>query len=288
MNSLSSLYQTTSSIPIQMTHIDVVKKYLDRQLSYDQYDCFPDNYLVELHKVTLSDSFLWLTIERANELIKESLDYGEITTPNRVLGTLCLENLVDEINNSSLFSAVNEIKFQEIIESFFQWFKKHVDLSDYFLRESYVSFHPKRYMRTLVVDKKEGDCVTIYTIGWKPGQGTEPHNHGNDRDAILVLDGCLTQYLYDSKEPSESASPVKQTFSKEEIIFVEPNRCHKLVNENSLDLKTLHIRVEDKCHDLQEGFESRYTEDIYGDPFWNNQQACFLDGVRHLKQNLCS
>lgn len=287
MKTLSSLYKTTSSISIQITHIDVVKRYLDRQLSYDQYDCFPDNYLLELHKVTLSDSFLWSTIKRANELIKEALDYGEVTTPNRVLGTLCLENLIDEINNSSS-NIINEMKFQEIINSFFQLFKKHVNLSDYFLQESYVSFHPKRYMRTLVVDKKEGDKVTIYTIGWKPRQGTEPHNHGNDRDAIIVLDGCLTQYLYDSKEPSEYASPVKQTFSKGEIIFVEPNRCHKLVNEDSLDLRTLHIRVEDKCHEFQEGLKSSYSEDIYGDPFWNTQWACFLDDVRHLKQNICS
>jgi hypothetical protein len=49
------------------------------------------------------------------------------------------------------------------------------------------------------------DQVEVWLIGWAPGQGTRPHDHGGASGAFTVLAGELTETYRDGAAPLRSA-----------------------------------------------------------------------------------
>ncbi|MFM7787313.1 MAG: hypothetical protein ACKO90_03805, partial [Microcystis panniformis] len=65
-------------------------------------------------------------------------------------------------------------------------------------------------MRNLIA---KSESLTVYAIGWLPGQSTDIHHHGYDLDAILVLEGRLTHWLWEPAVDPAAATPLPQYFT---------------------------------------------------------------------------
>jgi predicted metal-dependent enzyme (double-stranded beta helix superfamily) len=77
--------------------------------------------------------------------------------------------------------------------------------------------------------------VEIWLIGWAPGQGTRPHDHGGASGAFTVLDGTLAETYRDGGAPVTRdlvTPPGGSTFG--------PERLHQVANPGHLDATSVH------------------------------------------------
>ena len=77
--------------------------------------------------------------------------------------------------------------------------------------------------------------VEVWLIGWAPGQGTRPHDHGGASGAYTVLDGALAETLRDGAAPlrREVVGPSRSS-------RFGPERLHVVANPGPADATSVH------------------------------------------------
>jgi predicted metal-dependent enzyme (double-stranded beta helix superfamily) len=77
--------------------------------------------------------------------------------------------------------------------------------------------------------------VEVWLIGWAPGQGTRPHDHGGASGAFTVLDGTLAETWREPAVPitRDLVTPLGgSTFG--------PARIHQVANPGTLNATSVH------------------------------------------------
>jgi predicted metal-dependent enzyme (double-stranded beta helix superfamily) len=77
--------------------------------------------------------------------------------------------------------------------------------------------------------------VEIWLIGWAPGQGTRPHDHGGAAGAFTVLDGTLSETWREPSVPITRdlvGAPHGSTFG--------PSRVHQVHNPGTANATSVH------------------------------------------------
>lgn len=194
----------------------------------------------------------WL--DQANWIMAQSQqDNGGELDPEAVSNALILQQLTSQLS----LSAPNDItatKFLDIVQE--------SRLSDKFLRR-YASFstenakkdqeaYRKKYVRKLIL---QTNFLAVYVIGWRPGQESWIHHHGNSLDVIYVVDGVMTHWLlspelWETENPStpfEGSSVGRYEgnatqIQKGQFIVIPRRHAHQISNMSDAEMTTLHVR----------------------------------------------
>lgn len=160
-----------------------------------------------------------------------------------VTNTLILQNLLNQLS----CVPPEDITFQG-----FQDLVEPVNLTTGFLERSAV-FNDKRFQRKHILQTHP---LSVYVIGWKPGQIAGMHHHGNALDAIQVIKGEMAYWTLTPAESEkrkiafEGGSTAAQDRSKPhtilkagERVFVDRCHAHQIANLSNEELITVHFRV---------------------------------------------
>jgi|GEM_PF-4170768 len=192
---------------------------------------------------TLYDPQLKFWLNQARLTIEQL----EKNQPKKVDNDLILNSLVLQ-NISIKLSRIppNQVEIEQFSE-----LAKEIKLSYEFLQK-YIRFDPNNFSRKLIFQTK---YLCLYVIGWKPGQESSMHHHGNSLDAIWVIDGEMTHWLHQGDEknyPHESAlRNFGEMYEGEEgvkkieqgnWVFVDREKCHQIKNLSNKNLATLNFR----------------------------------------------
>lgn len=101
--------------------------------------------------------------------------------------------------------------------------------------------YPDRPMITI-----REDHPAIYLLGWREGDWTEPHDHGNSEVAVHVVQGIVTEDLYVTANTAEKDREILMEWSRDamegQIITCPPVRyIHKVGNVRPETAATLHV-----------------------------------------------
>jgi hypothetical protein len=86
------------------------------------------------------------------------------------------------------------------------------------------------YLRLALTDQ-----VEVWLIGWAPGQGTRPHDHGGASGAFTVLAGTLAETYRDGAAPLRRdlvTAPGGSAFG--------PERLHAVANSGQVNATSVH------------------------------------------------
>lgn len=78
----------------------------------------------------------------------------------------------------------------------------------------------------------------VWLITWPDGSGLEPHDHGNVRSVLRVVDGELTEIFSDRVERLD---PAVRILPRGSSTCAEPSVVHALTNRSGADATTLHV-----------------------------------------------
>jgi predicted metal-dependent enzyme (double-stranded beta helix superfamily) len=78
----------------------------------------------------------------------------------------------------------------------------------------------------------------VWLITWPDGSGLEPHDHGNARSVVHVVEGELTEVFSDRVRRSEPAARILRQGSSTPAA---PSVVHALTNRSGADATTLHV-----------------------------------------------
>jgi len=78
----------------------------------------------------------------------------------------------------------------------------------------------------------------VWLITWPDGSGLEPHDHGDVRSVLQVVDGELTETFQDRRTSLESAV---RTLRRGSVTLAEPTVVHGLGNRSGADATSLHV-----------------------------------------------
>jgi mannose-6-phosphate isomerase-like protein (cupin superfamily) len=192
---------------------------------------------------TLHEPGLRYWIDHANRIIRQSRqDNGGEIDYEAISNALILQNLTSQL---SLFPPddIGCDKFLELV--------KQSTLSDTFLNR-YAAFGDDDYVRKLILQTK---FLSVYVIGWRPGQESWMHHHGNSLDVIYVVEGEMTHWMIppDSWEKKKIPIPFEGGFlekyegesaqiDKGQFIAIPRRHAHQIVNMSDKNLVTLHVR----------------------------------------------
>ena len=187
------------------------------------------------------------------DLIMEQAPQGEkneIDT-EAICNALVLQSLTAQL---SLFppGEITETMFLEIVQQ--------AKLADTFLRR-YASFSAEednkdKYVRKLIF---QTNFLAVYVIGWRLGQESTMHHHGNSLDVIYVVEGEMTHWSLspDIWESEGMAVPFETSLHEENVpkskgiskqahqgdfICIPRRYAHQITNTSKANLITLHIR----------------------------------------------
>ncbi|NEP19652.1 MAG: hypothetical protein F6J97_22640 [Leptolyngbya sp. SIO4C1] len=158
-----------------------------------------------------------------------------------VTNTLKLENLVNQLSGAPP-EAVNYEKFCDLV--------RQVSLTREFI-EHYLSFDDSDFRRALILQTWS---LTVYVIGWQPGQTSGMHHHGNSLDAIYVVEGEMTHRLllpeecqaeqvpYETHPAQDKDKGVVEKITAGGFTFVNRRHGHQITNLSDKKLVTLHFR----------------------------------------------
>lgn len=182
----------------------------------------------------------WLT--QAEHIMTKALDANnQPVSCEVVINTLKLENLVNQLGCEPPMK-INYSKFCELV--------KQVNLTREFI-EQYLAFDNNDFRRTLILQTWS---LTVYVIGWEPGQTSGIHHHGNSLDAIYVAEGEMTHLLLSPEECQEEQVPYESHPAQESdkgriekiragnFTFVDRRHGHQIKNLSDQKLVTLHFR----------------------------------------------
>ena len=78
----------------------------------------------------------------------------------------------------------------------------------------------------------------VWLITWPAGAGLEPHDHGDVRSVLQIVDGELTETYSDRL--TGGASTVR-TLGRGSVTLAEPTVVHGLANRSGADATSLHV-----------------------------------------------
>ena len=78
----------------------------------------------------------------------------------------------------------------------------------------------------------------VWLITWPDGSGLEPHDHGDVRSVLQVVDGEITEVYRDRRANLEPASRV---LGQGSVTLAEPTVVHSLRNRSGAEATTLHV-----------------------------------------------
>jgi rhodanese-related sulfurtransferase/predicted metal-dependent enzyme (double-stranded beta helix superfamily) len=79
--------------------------------------------------------------------------------------------------------------------------------------------------------------IEIWLIGWPPGQGTLPHDHGDANGALTVVQGALVEEVY--ADPDLSTARRLEHRVGEAAAF-DPDHVHRVTNEGRVSATSIH------------------------------------------------
>ncbi len=77
-----------------------------------------------------------------------------------------------------------------------------------------------------------------WLITWPAGSGLGPHDHGDVRSVLPVIDGELTEIFSDRVECQD---PTVRVLSSGSSTSAEPSEVHALINRSGADATSLHV-----------------------------------------------
>lgn len=88
------------------------------------------------------------------------------------------------------------------------------------------------YERLLLTDNLE-----IWLIGWTPGQGTPPHDHGEAAGALAVAEGSLLEEVYERT----SLAPARTAVHRAGVTLAfPPDHVHRVRNVAAVNATSVH------------------------------------------------
>ncbi|HEX8183436.1 MAG TPA: cysteine dioxygenase family protein [Blastocatellia bacterium] len=141
---------------------------------------------------------------------------------------LSLGELADKINNLTTLPSLREIK---------EWFSAlMVRQRDY---DRYRVFAKRKYARNLIARSPSAELLMLC---WRSGQRTPIHDHGGSVGVILLVEGLLTETMYE-RAPEGHARPYNTyKWSPGAITGADVPDIHQLLNlqPEGRDMVTLH------------------------------------------------
>ena len=217
-----------------------VERYLDcrTQLEFDKES---EQFIYDTVIKAQSNCRLLHEIEEIDRLIDNDMETGNLPNRDHIYFQWLVSQLAGKLNCHPT-ATISYSEFDQIVGNFCKELFNSANTLNYLVNSSYFVFNHKGYLRNPIRVNAEV-TMAIYAIGWLPGQETTPHCHAEDLDAIIVLDGEITNYLF-KKSTTHEPIGFPQSYGKGEIVTLRPKVCHKLqVNESSQSTKTLHIRL---------------------------------------------
>lgn len=192
---------------------------------------------------TFHDKQLRYWLDQVDRVINQcQQDGGKQVDCEIVINTLILQNLSIQLS----YVLPNQITFEKFCELL-----RKVRLSDDFLNR-YICFNDdKRFSRKLIL---QTIYLSVYVIGWEPGQESWMHHHGNSLDAIWVIEGEMTHWLLPPEECKNENIPFEgyalgqknlgsaEKFSMGDWVFIDRRYAHQIANLSDKKLATLHFR----------------------------------------------
>ncbi|NEN99465.1 MAG: hypothetical protein F6K50_29480 [Moorea sp. SIO3I7] len=172
----------------------------------------------------------WLC--QADQLIDYQLSTGAIPDYDLVVSSLSIKNLAYNLTRVPS----HQVTFETFKELVTQTKLKHRFL------DQYISFDEQHFSRKAIF---QTTALTIYMIGWRPGQGSTAHHHGQSLDAIFVYKGEMTHRFPNQDEglePDKMPSRPGELFGENQVVCIDRKQYHLMANNSSKDLVTLHFR----------------------------------------------
>ena len=188
--------------------------------------------IAAISELGIYDSSLNYWLSQADQLIDYQLGLGTIPNYDWLVSSLSIHNLAYKL----MQVPSHQVKFED--------FKKLIDktkLQPEFLKP-YKSFNPKHFSRQAIFQTTN---LTIYMIGWQPGQCTDIHHHGQSLDAIRVYQGEMTHCLVNQEhcQTSEDIFAASgKVFTKNQLVCIDRKKYHAIANKSAEILLTLHFR----------------------------------------------
>ena len=160
------------------------------------------------------------------------------------------EFLVAQLKLGLLARNIQNKEPEELDCNYFRDLLVNMHLPKEFLMQ-YANFSQEKFIRTLVFRTYAQALITVYVIGWEPGQIALMHHHGQSIDGIIVVDGEMThaQVAADSSVPFEGVQLIEKyegpvnLFSEGEVVIIPPFYGHQIENASDKRLVTAHVRV---------------------------------------------
>lgn len=89
------------------------------------------------------------------------------------------------------------------------------------------------YERLLLTDHLE-----VWLIGWSPGQGTPPHDHGNAAGAMAVAEGTLLEEVWESAALEGPRTAVHRPGA---TLAFPPDHVHRVRNVDAVNATSVHV-----------------------------------------------
>jgi rhodanese-related sulfurtransferase/predicted metal-dependent enzyme (double-stranded beta helix superfamily) len=122
--------------------------------------------------------------------------------------------------------------------------------------------------------------VEVWLIGWAPGQGTLPHDHGDAEGALTVTEGTLTEDVYLGVRPEDGEVAPSRTLERRagSTTAFTADHVHRVSNRGAVNATSIHAYS-------PPGRQMRY----YGTPAERRTPAAVLgidDVLRRARQGL--
>lgn len=268
-------HRGSSPRPEREDILEIVYRYSSCRVN-DDFDQEKEMQVLDIIQKSFSNPELFDWVHRVDELIEWQLEQGKVPEEKVIQEILAIQKLVIDLN----LHPCEPLKFSEFSEIVKNFCRHIFDIKQYFSESDYIIFNPQKFLRNLIA---KSESLTVYAIGWLPGQSTDIHHHGYDLDAILVLEGRLTHWLWEPAVDPAAATPVPQYFTAGDIITIDRHQCHKIANTTSINLKTIHIRLRDATVDNFQDEGVGFRDDRwFRDDHWNRP----LSEESHKKEKI--
>lgn len=252
--------------PLSEIILETVKSYCIAVQSHDKKAAAKIASFAALHNPALR---YWL--DHAKNMISQ-FQRERQTQPycETIVNGLILQNLIMQLGSNP----PNDISYDR-----FCHLVEQVQLSPDFL-DKYVSFSRQDFCRRLILQTW---YLTVYVIGWQPGQIVPMHHHGNSLDAIRVIKGEMIHWQLSPEECETQKIPFEGCTSQEEysgpstiytagdLITINRRHAHQIANRSQQELVTLHFRFGAPPDDDHWDQPSADSQLVF---VWNQEEQC--------------
>lgn len=161
-------------------------------------------------------------------------------------------SFVTLINELDLLFSNNHVSVEEIESILKAYSSNRCDWVNYCVLDE------QKYTRNLV--HKGNGNYNLMILCWNKNQGSAIHDHSNSHCFIKVLDGQITEHVYNAPEFEQNSNALQiksvNVYSVDEISYIHDKiGYHKVSNESLTNPAiTLHLYCPpfDKCHAINE------------------------------------